>query len=137
MRNNYPDAPLGSIRFASMRSLEAHTFDAQCHSISGRSDDNGDMYLRQVLGILNDVGVFIDTGYWDDTSSITCTAIVIYQRMGSVLGCVTFFSSAGLGWTRHVQMYWDWDRHTADARYGYATNTLDVASLQRKRFKLM
>ncbi|KAH6642262.1 heterokaryon incompatibility protein-domain-containing protein [Boeremia exigua] len=121
--------------------LVASYFTPNCISNSNASHDYGTPYLRQVLEIVNDLGAFIGTGYLDtldeivdDTSSTDWTAIIICQRVHPKLGFVTYFlivQPIREGVYRRVGI-----GQTADTVYGYATNTLDLESLQRKRFRL-
>jgi hypothetical protein len=136
----HPSGPFGVVRDACIV-VDAHYFEAKCQSNTGERSGYGDTYLLQVLNIFSDVGAFIGTGYWDTTPdkvATSCIAMVITQRMDATLGCVTYFllveevpdspeetcRRIGIG-------------QTADTTYGYATNTLHLSGLSRKRFKLV
>jgi hypothetical protein len=63
--------------------MNAYSFVAWCRSSSNGNAPYSDPYLRMVVDIFNEKGVFIGTGYLDKTPQdnvIQCTAIVVSCR---------------------------------------------------------
>jgi hypothetical protein len=123
--------------------LNAYSFIAWCRSSSNGNAPYSDPYLRMVVDIFNEQGVFVGTGYLDKTPQdnvIQCTAIVVSCRRDHDFGSqpVTYFllverfdgDDKATIWTRLGI------GQTTDTTHGHNSETLYLENSQKGVFLL-
>jgi hypothetical protein len=119
-------------------SFNAHCFNVWCRSCSPGHAPYSDPYLRMVLDIFDDNGVFVGTGYSDrlpEKNTFQCTAMVVSQMVIDTVDkkLVTYFLLVkDMGdYTARIGI-----GHNVDAIHGRVSTTLQLETCDKKQFLL-
>jgi hypothetical protein len=123
--------------------LDALCFSAVCQSSSSGDAPYSDPYLRIVVGIFDERGICIGTGYLDripESTTSTCHAVVVSQRLDPDLGHtpITYFLLVKES-NRFAETCYEriGIGQTADKIYGHILDTLNIEQGHKRRLLLV